>query len=141
MDFHFLPMEERVSNAREGLIEQGFQELHSKMEVDLAFAKKGTTLVFVNSVCCSGEDIARPASAIALKSEKKPDHLVSVFAGQEKEATERAREYFEGYEPSSPAIALMKDGKCIKMVERSEIKTESIEEIASKLQSMFEEYC
>jgi putative YphP/YqiW family bacilliredoxin len=141
IDFHSLTMDERVSKARKDLLQQGFTELHTPNDVDLALAKNGTTLVFVNSTCCGGEDVARPASAIALNSDKKPDHLVSVFAGQDKEATERARQYFEGYEPSSPSIALMKDGKCIKMVERFEIKTESTDQIASKLNDMFKEFC
>ena len=141
IDFHSLTMGERVSSARESLLEQGFTELHTANDVDLALAKNGTTLVFVNSVCCGGEEIARPATAIALNTDKKPDYFVSVFAGQDKEATERARQYFEGYEPSSPSIALMKDGKCIKMIERHEIKTESKEQIVEKLNQIFEEFC
>jgi len=134
-------MDERIRKARTGLTEQGFVELKTAAEVDRAVEKAGTTLVFVNSICCCGEDVARPAMKIALSTGKKPNYLVSVFAGQEKEATEKAREYFIGYAPSSPAIALMKDGKICRMIERHELTTETPEQIALKLQAMFEAFC
>lgn len=141
LDFHSLPMPERIRAAREGLIKQGFTELYSAEEVDAAVAKSGTTLVFVNSKCCQGEEVARPATAMVLQLDKKPDYFVSVFAGQDQEATERAREHFVGFEPSSPAIALMKDGKICDMVERYDLTSGTPETVALKLQEMFDKYC
>lgn len=141
LDFHSLPMPERIRAAREGLIKLGFTELYSAEEVDTAVAKSGTTLVFVNSKCCQGEEVARPATSMALQLDKKPDYLVSVFAGQDFEATERARELFVGYEPSSPSIALMKDGEICGMIERSDLTSGTQQEVALKLQKLFEKFC
>lgn len=141
IDFHSLPMPERTRIAREGLLKQGFQELRTAEEVEVAIKKSGTTLVFVNSKCCCGEKVGRPATKIALNHGKKPDFLVSVFAGQDASATEKAREFFVGYEPSSPAIALMKDGEICGMIERSDLTSGTKEEVAFKLQELFEKFC
>lgn len=141
VDFHSMPMSERIHLAKEGLIKQGFKELHTAEEVDEAVKQSGTTLVFVNSKCCCGEEVGRPATAMALQLDKKPDHFVSVFAGQAFEATERAREHFVGYEPSSPAIALMKDGEICGMVERHDLTSGTPQSVAAKLQALFEQYC
>ena len=100
----------------------GYKELKTPEEVEEALEQKGTTLVMINSVCGCAGGIARPAAAHALHYDKRPDHLVTVFAGQDKEATEKARSYFTGYPPSSPSFALLKDGKIISMVERHQIE-------------------
>ena len=135
------PMEERVFHARKEAEEIGFVSLYTPEEVDTYFNKPGTTFVLVNSICgCAGGN-ARPAADAALCTDYRPDHLVTVFAGQQKEATARAREYFEGYPPSSPSFALMKDGKCVGMVGRDEIEGNFPVDIAEKIQSLFEQHC
>src|SRR5699024_2606412 len=106
MDFNLF-MNDVVDAARKDIIEAGYEE------VKAAFKRSGTTLVMINSVCGCAGSIARPAAANAIHYDKRPDHLVTVFAGQDREATEKAREYFEGYPPSSPSFALLKDGKII----------------------------
>ncbi|MDT3493587.1 BrxA/BrxB family bacilliredoxin, partial [Bacillus toyonensis] len=93
------------------------------------------------SVCGCAGGIARPAAAHSVHYDKRPNHLVTVFAGQDKEATARAREYFEGYPPSSPSFALLKDGKIVTMVERHEIEGHEPMQVIAKLQSYFEENC
>jgi putative YphP/YqiW family bacilliredoxin len=141
MDFNFF-MNDVVATARSEAKEAGFAELTTLEDVDSAFAKKGTTLVLVNSVCGCAGGIARPAASYALhKSEAKPDHAVTVFAGQDKEATEKARSYFTGYPPSSPSFALLKDGKLLTMVERHEIEGYEPIEVVHKLQDAFKEHC
>lgn len=140
MNFNFF-MNDVVSNARNEIQTAGYTELRTPEEVDEAFGKKGTTLVMVNSVCGCAGGIARPAAMHAVHYDKKPDHLVTVFAGQDKEATERARSYFEGYPPSSPAFALMKDGKLCTMVERHEIEGHDPVSVMNKLQQYFDQYC
>ncbi|WP_257347995.1 BrxA/BrxB family bacilliredoxin [Pseudalkalibacillus decolorationis] len=141
MNFNFF-MNDVVVTARNEAKEAGFQELTNPEEVDTAFAKEGTTLVLVNSVCGCAGGIARPAAGYALhKGEQKPDHAVTVFAGQDKEATEKARSYFTGYPPSSPSFALLKDGKLVSMVERYEIEGSEPIEVVKKLQEAFEKHC
>lgn len=140
MDFNLF-MNDVVRQARQEITAAGYKELKTAEEVDEALAKKGTTLVMVNSVCGCAGGIARPAAYHAVHYDKRPDHLVTVFAGQDKEATARAREYFEGYPPSSPSFALLKDGKILKMVERHEIEGYEPMAVITKLQGMFEEYC
>ena len=109
MDFNFL-MNDVVKQARDEIKTAGYTELTTAEEVEDVFAQKGTTLVMVNSVCGCAGGIARPAAAHAIHNDKRPDQLVTVFAGQDKDATEKARNYFEGYPPSSPSFALLKDG-------------------------------
>ncbi|WP_110927503.1 BrxA/BrxB family bacilliredoxin [Bacillus massiliglaciei] len=140
MDFNFL-MNDVVKTARDEITAAGYTELKTAEEVDETLQQKGTTLVMVNSVCGCAGGIARPAAAHAIHNDKRPDRLVTVFAGQDKEATGRAREYFEGYPPSSPSFALLKDGKIIKMVERHEIEGHHPMAVIEKLQGYFDEYC
>jgi putative YphP/YqiW family bacilliredoxin len=140
MDFNFF-MNDVVRQARQEIGAAGYTELTTSEEVEQALAKKGTTLVMVNSVCGCAGGIARPAAAHAVHYDKRPDHLVTVFAGQDKEATEKARSYFTGYPPSSPSFALLKDGKLCKMVERHEIEGHDPMQVVNKLQNAFEEYC
>ncbi|MGN1399977.1 MAG: BrxA/BrxB family bacilliredoxin [Bacillus sp. (in: firmicutes)] len=140
MDFNFF-MNDVVATARKEINAAGYIELKTPEEVDVAFAKPGTTLVMINSVCGCAGGIARPAAAHAVHYDKKPDQLVTVFAGQDKAATERAREYFDEYPPSSPSFALLKDGKVMTMVERHEIEGHSPVSVVNKLQKYFDEYC
>ncbi len=135
--------ERLVTPMRQELTRIGFEELRSPEAVDEALKNaKGTTLVVVNSVCgCSARN-ARPAVAQALmESTVKPDHLTTVFAGQDAEATERARSYFTGYPPSSPSISLLKDGKLVFMLERWQIEGRPAGEIAQEIEGAFEKYC
>src|SRR5699024_12748327 len=104
MDFNLF-MNDVVDAARQDIIEAGYEELKSSGQVDDALNRQGTTLVMVNSTCGCAGGVARPAAANAIHYDKRPDHLVTVFAGQDQEATEQAREYFEGYPPSSPSFA------------------------------------
>ncbi|MFB6465892.1 BrxA/BrxB family bacilliredoxin [Cytobacillus sp. Hz8] len=140
MDFNLF-MNDVVRQARQEIVSAGYQELKTVDEVDEALNKKGTTLVMVNSVCGCAGGIARPAAAHSLHYDKRPDHLVTVFAGQDKEATEKARNYFTGFPPSSPSFALLKDGKLCRMIERHEIEGHEPMEVVQKLQTSFEEYC
>lgn len=130
-----------VNVAREDMREAGYEELRDPEEVDKALQRKGTTLVMVNSVCGCAGGVARPAAANAIHYDKRPDHLVTVFAGQDREATERAREYFKGYPPSSPSFAFLKDGELVTMIERHEIEGATPIEVINKLQAIFDEHC
>lgn len=128
---------------REELTRIGFEELRTPEDVDRALRDRpGTTLVVVNSVCgCSARN-ARPAVALALGEEgKRPQHLTTVFAGQDAAATERAREYFAPWPPSSPSIALMKDGAIVHMIERRQIEGRSPVDIARDLRTAIEAHC
>lgn len=140
MDFNFF-MNDVVRQARQEIVAAGYTELTTSEEVEQALAKEGTTLVMVNSVCGCAGGIARPAAAHAVHYDKRPDNLVTVFAGQDKEATEKARSYFTGYPPSSPSFALLKEGKLCTMVERHEIEGHDPMQVVNKLQNAFEEYC
>jgi putative YphP/YqiW family bacilliredoxin len=127
---------------RQELTRLGVAELRTPADVDATLKDaKGTALVVVNSVCGCAARNARPAIARALQHEKKPDVVTTVFAGQDREATERARSYFTGYAPSSPSIALMRDGKVVYMLERFQIEGRSADEIARDLQGAFDRYC
>ncbi|WP_102274644.1 BrxA/BrxB family bacilliredoxin [Cytobacillus massiliigabonensis] len=140
MDFNFF-MNDVVANARKEIVDAGYTELKTPDEVEKAIAEKGTTLVMVNSVCGCAGGIARPAAAHALHYDKRPDHLVTVFAGQDKEATETARSYFTGFPPSSPSFALLKDGKLCAMIERHDIEGHEPMSVIQKLQNAFEQHC
>ncbi|MBU7593429.1 BrxA/BrxB family bacilliredoxin [Metabacillus halosaccharovorans] len=140
MDFNLF-MNDIVQQARKEIVAAGYTELTSPEEVDEVLNKKGTTLVMVNSVCGCAGGIARPAAAHAVHYDKRPDQLVTVFAGQDKDATARAREMFTGHPPSSPSFALLKDGKLLTMVERHEIEGHDPMSVVAKLQSAFDEYC
>lgn len=135
-------MESMVQPMREELTRNGFKELKTADDVATEFdSAEGTTLVVVNSVCGCAAGLARPGAVASLQNDKKPDHLVTVFAGQDKEATAKAREYFEGYAPSSPSFALLKDGKIMGMIERHEIEDSPLEEIVANLSKMYDKYC
>ena len=134
-------MQDIVNQARKEIVEAGYEELKTPEAVDEAMKREGTTLVMINSTCGCAGGVARPAAYQALQHDKKPDHLVTVFAGQDKDATERARSYFTGYPPSSPSFALMKDGKIMAMIERSDIESYDANEVAKKLQDVFDQYC
>ena len=131
-----------VTPMRQELTKIGFREMRTVEEVDQQLKDaKGTTLVVVNSVCGCSARMARPAVKIAIENPVKPDNLTTVFAGQDGEATERARSYFTGYAPSSPSISLMKDGKLVFMLERFQIEGRPAEEIAHDLVNAFNKYC
>ena len=140
MDFNLF-MKDVVDAARKDITEAGYQELTTPEEVDVALTQEGTTLVMINSTCGCAGGVARPAAANAIHYDKRPDHLVTVFAGQDPEATEKAREYFEGFPPSSPSFAFMKDGKIVTMLERHDIEGFSAMDVMDKLQQVFEEHC
>jgi putative YphP/YqiW family bacilliredoxin len=135
--------ERLVAPMRQDLTRLGVQELRTAEEVDaeLAANAKGTTMVVVNSVCGCSARMARPAVAMALENPIKPDKSTTVFAGQDAEATARARSYFTGYPPSSPQIALFKDGELVFMIERWQIEGRAADEIAHDLIDAFNRYC
>lgn len=131
-----------VTPMREELTRLGVQELRTPDEVDAKLKdSKGTTLVVVNSICGCAARMARPAVAMALQHATKPEQLTTVFAGQDSDATARARGYFTGYPPSSPQIALMKDGEVVFMLERWQIEGRSADAIAKDLIGAFDEHC
>jgi putative YphP/YqiW family bacilliredoxin len=131
-----------VAPMRQELTRLGIQETRTAEEVDAVLGeKKGTVLVVVNSVCGCAAGMARPAVAMALDSEVRPDRMITVFAGNDREATARAREYFAGFRPSSPAIALMKDGQVVKMLERWQIEGRQAHDVAAELVAAFKEHC
>lgn len=135
--------ERLVAPMREDLTRIGFTELRTAQAVDEALpAQQGTTLVVVNSVCGCSARMARPAVRMALAADvPRPDHLATVFAGQDTEAAARARSYFTGYPPSSPSIALLKDGKLVYMMERWQIESRSADAIAADLATAFQTFC
>jgi putative YphP/YqiW family bacilliredoxin len=131
-----------VAPMRQELTRLGIQETKSAAEVDAVLGtKKGTVLVVVNSVCGCAAGMARPGVEMALRHGILPEKMITVFAGNDREATARAREYFVGYRPSSPAIALIRDGEVVKMLERWNIEGRSPEQIAGELTAAFDQYC
>ena len=130
-----------VTPMRQELTRLGVEELRTPTDVDAKLKESGTTLVVVNSVCGCAARNARPAVATALRHSVKPDHLATVFAGQDVEATAKARAYFTGYPPSSPSIGLLKDGEIVFMLERWQIEGRPAEAIAEDLVEAFEEHC
>ena len=134
--------ERLVAPMREDLTRLGMEELRTAEAVDAKLRDfAGTALVVVNSVCGCAARNARPAIARALQHDVKPDALTTVFAGQDTEAVKQARSYFAGYPPSSPQIALLKDGKLVYMLERHQIEGRTAEEIAKDLTDAFDRYC
>ena len=134
--------ERLVAPMREDLTRLGVEEMKTVEEVDAKLRDSaGTTLVVVNSVCGCAARNARPAVARALQHEVKPDTLTTVFAGQDVDAVRQARSYFAGYPPSSPQIALLKDGKLVYMLERHQIEGRTAEEIAQDLTGAFDRFC
>ncbi|NRB82987.1 MAG: BrxA/BrxB family bacilliredoxin [Winogradskyella sp.] len=132
---------ELVKPMREDLTNVGFEELHTTEAVDNALAKGGTTLVVVNSVCGCAAANARPGARMSLQNEKHPTNLVTVFAGVDKEATDKAREYMIPFPPSSPSMALFKDGELVHMLERHHIEGRPAELIAENLMDAYNEHC
>ena len=131
-----------VQPMREELTRVGFRELRSPAEVDALLAnQRGTALVVVNSICGCAAGRARPAVAQALEHQPRPDTLATVFAGQDTDATAQARSYFTGYPPSSPSIALLRDGKLVFMLERKDIEGHDPQEIAGNLVRAFDRFC
>ena len=129
-----IPMREELSRA-------GVNEARTAADVDAALAKPGTTLLVVNSICGCAAGKMRPAVRLALQHATTPDQAVTVFAGQDAEATQRARDYFEGNPPSSPAIAILRDGQLVYLMQRSAIETSTAPAIASELTRAFDAYC
>ena len=133
---------EVVAPMRAELVRLGAEELLSSADVDAALAEaSGTALLVVNSVCGCAAANARPAVAIATGHEAQPEKILTVFAGQDLEATERAREFMVGYRPSSPSIALFRDGEHVFMLERHEIEGRDATEIAEDLKQAYDRYC
>jgi len=130
-----------VQPMRDEVTSLGIKELRTPEEVDAAVNSPGTTLVFVNSVCGCAAGGARPGLRLALRHGNLPDNLVTVFAGMDREATQRARDYFLGYPPSSPQIALMRDGRVVHMIQRHHIEGRTPEMIAGNLIDAFDTYC
>jgi putative YphP/YqiW family bacilliredoxin len=131
-----------VQPMRDELTRLGFLETKTADEVDRELKNsKGTVLVMVNSVCGCAAGKARPGVSLALESDVKPDKLITVFAGQDVEATARAREYFPGYMPSSPSMGLLRDGELVFMMERHDIEGQDALSIANRLASAFHEFC
>jgi putative YphP/YqiW family bacilliredoxin len=131
-----------VQPMREELTRIGFQELRTPEQVDAVLGTtKDTTLVVVNSVCGCAARNARPAAALAIQHPQRPKQLLTVFAGQDGDATGRARSYFTGYPPSSPQMALFKDGKLVFMLERKSIEGRDARDIAADLVGAFDRYC
>ena len=127
---------------REELTRVGVQELRTAEEVDRALANQaGTTMVVVNSICGCAAGRMRPGVRRALQHPNRPENLFTVFAGQDTQATDRARSYFTGYPPSSPSIGLFRDGKLIYMMQRSDIEYRDAEEIAAQLTNAFDKFC
>jgi len=127
---------------REELTRLGIEELHTADDVDKALKNRpGTTLVVVNSICGCAAGRMRPAVRVALENSVRPDQAYSVFAGQEKEATERARSYFTGYPPSSPSIAILRGGELVYMMPRRDIESREAPAIAADLKAAFDRLC
>ncbi|HLR11050.1 MAG TPA: BrxA/BrxB family bacilliredoxin [Sporosarcina sp.] len=141
MDYNLL-LQETVNRARSEMDTFGYEQLTTPEAVEEAVKRTGTTLVMINSVCGCAGGIARPAAQHAVHYDKRPDHLVTVFAGQDKEATAQMRMHFgEDHLPSSPSFALLKDGKLVAEVGRYEIEGHDPMSVISNLQGQFEEHC
>lgn len=126
---------------REELTRLGIKEARTGSEVDEAVFAPGTTMIVVNSVCGCAAGRMRPAVRMALQHPAKPDLAITVFAGQDREATERARSYFKGYAPSSPSIGLLRDGQLVYILQRSDIEHREAIDIAGELKGAFDKYC
>ncbi len=126
---------------REELTRAGIEEARTAEEVDAALAKPGTTMLVVNSICGCAAGKMRPGVRMALNHSTLPDQKITVFAGQDREATERARSYFEGQPPTSPAIAILRDGKLVYLMQRYIIESSTAPQIAGELVRAFDELC
>ena len=130
-----------VMPMREELTRLGIKETRTADEVDSAVKHPGTTMVVVNSICGCAAGKMRPAVRAALQNSARPDQSITVFAGQDREATDRARSYFTGYPPSSPSIGILHDGELVYMMQRSDIETSDPRTIALKLAEAFNQFC
>lgn len=136
-------MKDMIQPMRDELTRIGITELRTPEEVADAFAQaeQGTALVVINSVCGCAAGNARPGVTMALQGDVKPDYLYTVFAGQDKEATAKAREYFAPYPPSSPSLAILKNGELVHFIERHNIEDRTAQQIAEDLAGAFKEFC
>lgn len=132
---------ELVRPMREDLTRAGFSELHTASEVEEALKKEGTTLVVVNSVCGCAAANARPGASMSLQNDKKPDHLVTVFAGVDADAVNAARAHMVPFPPSSPSMALFRNGELVHMLERHHIEGRNAQIISENLKEAYNEYC
>ena len=132
---------ELVKPMREELTSIGFTELHTQQNVTDALSKEGTTLVVVNSVCGCAAANARPGARMSLQNESKPDHLVTVFAGVDRDAVDAARAQMVPFPPSSPSMALFKNGELVHMLERHHIEGRPAEMISENLKEAYDEFC
>ncbi len=132
---------ELVAPMKSDLTMAGFDELHTPDQVDKALSQPGTVLCVVNSVCGCAAGAARPGVKASLTGSKRPDHLVTVFAGVDTEAVAQARKHFLPYPPSSPSMALFKDGRLVHFIERHHIEGRSADMIAEHLKGAYEEFC
>ena len=126
---------------REELTRAGIKETRTAAEVEAAVSQPGTTMLIVNSICGCAAGKMRPGVRMSLQHTARPDQVVTVFAGQDREATEKARSYFVGQPPSSPAVALLRDGKLVYLMQRSSIETSTAPAIAQELTRAFDEFC
>ncbi len=126
---------------REELTRAGLKEARTAAEVDAAVALPGTTLLVVNSICGCAAGKMRPGVRLAMQHATTPDHAITVFAGQDREATEKARGYFAGHPPTSPAVAILRDGQLVYLMQRSAIETSTAPAIAQELTRAFDHYC
>jgi putative YphP/YqiW family bacilliredoxin len=126
---------------REELTRVGIKETRTAAEVDAALAEPGTTLLVVNSICGCAAGKMRPGVRLALQHSTKPDQAITVFAGQDREATDRARSYFVGHPPTSPSVAILRDGKLVYLMQRSAIEINTAQAIAGELARAFDEFC
>ncbi|HLV45854.1 MAG TPA: BrxA/BrxB family bacilliredoxin [Flavobacterium sp.] len=133
--------EEIVKPMKEELVSAGFKELYTTDDVENALSQSGTTLVVINSVCGCAARNARPGAKMSLENTKKPDHIVTAFAGVDREAVDAAREKMFPFPPSSPSMALFKDGELVHMLERHHIEGHPAEIIAENLKAAYNEYC
>ena len=133
--------EQFIAPMRAELTRVGARELRSPADVDETVKSSGTVMVVVNSICGCAAGKARPGIAMALQHSKKPDVVATVFAGADIEATERAREYFAPYPPSSPSVALLRDGELLWMMQRRDIETRDAHAIAQQLTAAFDQFC
>ncbi|WCO01562.1 BrxA/BrxB family bacilliredoxin [Psychroserpens ponticola] len=132
---------ELVKPMREDLTNVGFEELHTSEAVETALSKEGTTLIVVNSVCGCAAANARPGARMSLQNAKRPDHIVTVFAGVDKEAVDAARAHMVPFPPSSPSMALFKDGELVHMLERHHIEGRPAELISENLVDAYNDHC
>ena len=126
---------------REELTRAGIEEARTAGEVDTALARPGTTMVVVNSICGCAAGKMRPGVRMAMGNGQKPDHSITVFAGQDRDATDKARGYFGGHPPTSPAIAILRDGQLVYLMQRSAIESANAPAIAQELARAFDSYC